>query len=65
MHPLKNKQRQAKTPSYCASAIWLMPIAGIHDAFGDNGGLIVDGAVGISKEAKLENVIVMTETVSE
>lgn len=35
------------------------------DIFGDNGGLIVDGAVGIPKEAKLENVIAMTETVYE
>jgi len=35
------------------------------DTFGDNGGLIVDGAAGIPKEAKLENVIAMTETVFE
>ena len=35
------------------------------DTFGDNGGLIVDGAVGIPKEAKLENVIAMTEAVFE
>ncbi len=35
------------------------------DTFGDNGGLIVDGAVGIPKEAKLENVLAMTETVFE
>jgi uroporphyrinogen-III decarboxylase len=35
------------------------------DTFGDNGGLIVDGAVGIPKEAKLENVIAMTEIVFE
>jgi uroporphyrinogen-III decarboxylase len=33
------------------------------DTFADNGGLIVDGAIGIPKEAKLENVIAMTETV--
>lgn len=35
------------------------------DVFGDNGGLIVDGAVGIPKEAKLENVLAMTEAVFE
>ena len=35
------------------------------DTFGDNGGLIVDGAVGIPKEAKFENVMAMTETVFE
>lgn len=35
------------------------------DIFGDNGGLIIDGAAGIPKEAKLENVIAMTETVFE
>ena len=35
------------------------------DTFGDNGGLIVDGAAGIPKEAKLENVIAMTVTVFE
>jgi uroporphyrinogen-III decarboxylase len=35
------------------------------DTFGDNGGLIVDGAVGIPKEAKIENVMAMTETVFE
>ncbi|MCK5315823.1 MAG: hypothetical protein KAJ53_11900, partial [Anaerolineales bacterium] len=35
------------------------------DTFGDNGGLIVDGAVGVPKEAKLENVMAMTETVFE
>jgi len=35
------------------------------DIFGDNGGLIVDGAVGIPKEAKLENVWAMTEAVFE
>jgi uroporphyrinogen-III decarboxylase len=35
------------------------------DTFGDNGGLIVDGAVGIPKEAKIENVIAMTEAVFE
>ncbi len=35
------------------------------DIFGDNGGLIIDGAVGIPKEAKLENVIAMTEAVFE
>jgi uroporphyrinogen-III decarboxylase len=33
------------------------------DTFADNGGLIVDGAIGIPAEAKLENVIAMTETV--
>jgi len=33
------------------------------DIFGDNGGLIIDGSVGIPKEAKLENVIAMTEAV--
>jgi uroporphyrinogen-III decarboxylase len=33
------------------------------DTFGDTGGLIVDGAVGVPKEAKLENVIAMTEAV--
>ncbi len=33
------------------------------DTFGDNGGLIVDGAAGIPKEAKLENVVAMTEAV--
>jgi uroporphyrinogen-III decarboxylase len=33
------------------------------ELFGDNGGLIVDGAVGIPKEAKLENVMAMTEAV--
>jgi uroporphyrinogen-III decarboxylase len=35
------------------------------DTFGDNGGLIVDGAMGIPKEAKLENVMAMTEAVFE
>lgn len=35
------------------------------DTFADNGGLIVDGAIGVPKEAKLENVIAMTETVFE
>jgi uroporphyrinogen-III decarboxylase len=35
------------------------------DIFGDNGGLIVDGAVGIPKEAKQENVMAMTEAVFE
>ena len=35
------------------------------DIFGDNGGLVIDGAVGIPKEAKLENVIAMTEAVFE
>jgi len=35
------------------------------DIFGDTGGLIVDGAVGIPKEAKIENVIAMSETVFE
>jgi uroporphyrinogen-III decarboxylase len=35
------------------------------DTFADNGGLIVDGAIGIPTEAKLENVIAMTETVFE
>jgi uroporphyrinogen-III decarboxylase len=35
------------------------------DTFGDNGGLIIDGAIGIPKEAKLENVIAMTEAVFE
>jgi len=38
-------------------------VKGLIDTFADNGGLIVDGAVGIPKEAKLENVIAMTETV--
>lgn len=33
------------------------------DTFGDNGGLIIDGAVGIPKEAKLTNVMAMTEAV--
>ncbi len=35
------------------------------DTFADNGGLIVDGAMGTPKEAKLENVVAMTETVFE
>lgn len=35
------------------------------DTFGDNGGLIVDGSAGIPKEAKLENVMAMTEAVFE
>jgi len=33
------------------------------DTFGDTGGLIVDGSLGIPKEAKLENVEAMTEAV--
>ena len=33
------------------------------DIFGDTGGLIVDGSLGIPKEAKLENVEAMTEAV--
>lgn len=35
------------------------------ELYGDNGGLIIDGAVGIPKEAKLENVMAMTEAVFE
>lgn len=35
------------------------------DIFGDNGGLIVDGAMGIPDDAKPENVQAMTEAVQE
>ena len=35
------------------------------ELFGDNGGIIVDGAIGIPKEAKFENVMAMTEAVFE
>ncbi len=35
------------------------------DTFGDNGGLIIDGSVGIPKEAKPENVMAMTKAVFE
>ena len=35
------------------------------ELFGDNGGIIVDGAIGIPKEAKYENVVAMTEAVFE
>jgi uroporphyrinogen-III decarboxylase len=35
------------------------------EIFGDNGGLIIDGAVGIPKESKLKNVMAMTEAVFE
>ena len=35
------------------------------DLFGSNGGLVVDGAIGIPKEAKPENVEAMTDAVFE
>jgi len=35
------------------------------DIFADTGGLIIDGGAGIPKEAKIENVMALTETVLE
>ncbi len=35
------------------------------DLFGDTGGLIIDGGAGIPKEARIENVVALTEAVFE
>ncbi len=35
------------------------------DIFGDTGGLIIDGGAGVPKEAKIENVVALTEAVLE
>ena len=40
-------------------------VKGLIDDFGDTGGLIIDGANGITEEARPENVMALREAVDE